>query len=163
MRRARFRSTVSLCDLHIRTVYVRAYLLTAPVRAVLSVADNVSRDARPDATATHSRRRRSHTVLQVEALLQGRSRSIRLHRYVVVVLTSCCSNGSHGQHRRTDCCSCASAFQCALGRHMSARPRLALHAPAPITSCLSRGESRTQHGCLCTRRHDRFSRVGSAH
>jgi len=49
MRRARFRSTVSLCDLHIRTVYVRAYLLTAPVRAVLSVADNVSCDARTDA------------------------------------------------------------------------------------------------------------------
>ena len=48
---------------------------------LVCAADNVSRNPRSNASATHSGRRRSDVVLQVEALLQGRTGSIRLHWY----------------------------------------------------------------------------------
>jgi len=43
-------------------------------------ANNASCDPRSDAAAPHSRSGGSDVVLQVQTLLQGRARPIRLHR-----------------------------------------------------------------------------------
>ena len=41
-------------------------------------AGDVTRDPRPDAAAPHSGRRRSDALLQIQTVLQGRPRQIRL-------------------------------------------------------------------------------------